>query len=234
MIDENGYPGCRMEDGSFDGGDTASILGTLWMFGEFLEVELPWHSVAQVPIRHPDPTMWYSQPDRFSRDQLKAVLCGLCARSAGLEEHTVLLDTEILFRAHKKRYFLTAWNTKKNGAMDVPSKRPDLTGPTIWALWIRLLRPWWGKLVLPVLDLELLFSAIHWRLFRKDRVTRMHLLTSLAALRYSPTWVSWAVARINNWEDLAQRWVDHCNATGEYQTGHLFQEEIRKHPRLGR
>lgn len=227
MIDENGYPGCRMEDGSFDGGDTASILGTLWFFGEFMDVELPWHAQAQVPIRHPDSTKWYSQPDRFSRDQLKAVL-------AGMLPHGRAPWQKALCDAHKKRHFLTAWNTKKNGAMDVPEKRPDFTGPTIWALWIRLLKPWWGRAVLPLLDLELLFSAIHWRLFRKDRVTRMHLLTSLAAYKYSPTWISRLVARINNWEDLAQRWVNHCNATGEYQTGHLFQEEIRKHPRLGR
>jgi len=220
MIDQNGYPGCRLENGEFDGGDTAAILGTLWFFQELSTHGLPF-SIAGIPLRHPDTTKWYGRPDRFSRDQLIAVLCGM-------NESYFPEDLDRLYIAHKRRYFLTAWNTRKNGVMDAPKKMPDFCGPTVWALWLRLLQPRWARLVLWAFDLELLASAIHWRFWRKDRVSRNHMLTSLAAYTYSPTWVSRLVFRLNDWDDLIERWTDHCEAVGEYQTGHLFKSEIER------
>lgn len=221
MLDENGYPGTKQSDGSYDGGDTAAILGTLWFFGQFLKTYLP--MVNGKPVRHPDQSKWYGQTDRFSRDQLVAVLCGHLGSSKLQMPLGPIYD---LYKAHKARFFLTAWNTKKNGAMDVPNKAPDLTGPEVWSLWLRIYKPSWAKLVLPILDVELLVGAIHWRFFRKDRVTRNHLLSSLASRKNNPTLVSKLADKINNYPDLVQRWEDHCAAVGEYQTANLFKDEL--------
>lgn len=216
MIDENGYPGTRDSvTGEFDGGDTAAILGTLWFFGQMLE--LPLYTFRNAPVRHYDKNKWYGQPDRFSRDQLIPVLCGYVT-FAGYYHW--------LFDLHKRRYFLTAWNTRKNGSMDAPKKFPDITGPEVWALWLRIFKPWWARLVLPLLDLETLVSAIHWRFFRKDRVCRNHMLVLLAARKALPTVTTRLADYITDWPDLIQRWTDHCEVVGEYQTGHLFRKEV--------
>jgi hypothetical protein len=220
--DYNGYPGTIQDDGSFDGGDTAAILGTLWFFGEAHDFTVPWDFDASLPVRHTDKSKWYGQPDRFSRDQLVAVLCGL------LENNSSPFAIQKLFRRHRKRHFLTAWNTRRNGIMDAPEKTPDFTGPEVWALWLRIYKPWWMRIVLCFLDLETLASAVHWRWFRRDRVTRNHMLVSLASKKHSPTLVSRLANRINNWPDLIQRWEDHCRAVGEYPTAALFREFVKK------
>ncbi len=217
MLDENGYPGTKQSDDSYDGGDTAAILGTLWFFGQFLNKSIPMRDGK--PIRHPNQSKWYGQVDRFSRDQLIATLAG------NLGGHKVD-NIDSLYAAHKSRLFLTAWNSKKNGAMDVPNKTPDFTGPEVWSLWLRIYKPSWAKLVLPILDIELLIGAVHWRFFRKDRVTRNHILSSLASRKNNPTILSRLADKLNNYPDLVQRWEDHCNAVGEYQTANLFKQEL--------
>lgn len=215
--DQDGLPGTIGDDGKFDGGDTAAILGTLRFFQNRTYPSLIWDYRTDVPLRHPDGSRWYGQPDRFSRDQMISILCGMLG-SFSIFQHK-------LYRAHKRRWFLTAWNIRKNGVMDTPKKFPDITGPTVWALWLRLRGPRWAPLVLWLLDLEMLLSALHWRYLRKDRVTRNHMLVSLASVKYSPTWVSRLVDRINRWPDLIERWRLHCEIVGEYPTAYLFKQE---------
>lgn len=222
--DESGLPGAVDPSyGTWDGGDTAAILGTLWFFGQMHDHGLSFSD--QAPTRHPDVTKWYGQSDRFSRDQLIAVLCGLTLAKLFMFGG---FSVAALYRAHKRRCFLTAWNTRKNGAMDAPKKFPDITGPEIWALWLRLLKPAWARLVLPILDLETLASAIHWRLGRKDRVTRNHMLVLLTARKHLPTFVTRLADYITDWEDLINRWDAHCQAVGEYPTADLFRREVGK------
>lgn len=216
--DNRGYPGTRQYDGTFDGGDTAAVLGTLWFFGEATHLTLPWNYDQNAPLRHPNALAWYGQPDRFSRDQLIAVLCGMTS--------LYRVEHRRLFNAHKQKWFITAWNYRANGSMDAKQKFPDITGPEIWALWIRLKKPWWARLVLCTLDLETLVSAIHWRLGRKDRVTRNHMLICLNAHNTLPTLASRLANLINDWRELSDRWSAHCEAVGEYPTGELFAKAI--------
>jgi len=56
-MDESGLPGAEGEDGLYNGGDTAAILGTLWTFGIFLDKGLSF--VDEIPTRHPDITKWW-------------------------------------------------------------------------------------------------------------------------------------------------------------------------------
>lgn len=225
-VDDNGFPGAIGLNGEFDGGDTAAILGTLstlspnrlWDYKITHLVDLGY------PIRHPDHTKWYGQPDRFSRDQLIPLICAAITPARRL---VPFIWMERLYNKHKQQLFLLAWNRRGNGAMDKPLKSPDFCGPEVWALWIRYKRPWWGRLVLWLLDLESLGSAIHWRFWRKDFVCRNHMLVSITCRKHMPTWVSRITYRINNWPDLIGRWRAHCIATREYDTSDLFEEAIR-------
>lgn len=241
FTDELGYPGCLRDDGVLDMGDSAAILGTLWAFGEADMVPLPVDALTDIPVRHPDNTQWWGKPDRFSRDQLVAVLCGLIVRNENYNRHGTTagelarreLAVVYLQSAHAKRGYLTAWNTRRNGSIEAATKFPDITGPEVWALWIRLLygankglKARLFRALLPILDIELLVSAIHWRFFRKDRVTRNHMLSSIIAQRYHPTWTAKLAGWVNDWEDLISRWEAHCAAVGEYPTGHLFRKAV--------
>lgn len=219
MRDEHGYPGTLGEDGTFDGGDTAAIIGTFAALTcQKPFCQFPWDRKWNKPLRHPDKSKWYGQNDRFSRDQLIPLLCMLVEFP-----HSVL--AEMAFKAHSMRGFLLAWNSRKNGSMDAPKKFPDLTGPEIWALWIRVWRPRWRYLVLWFLDLELLGGSIHWK-FRKDRVCRNHMLSLIICRRRMPTWVSKLAYWLTDFDDLIGRWKAHCEAVGEEPTWHLFYAAV--------
>lgn len=224
-LDSSQYPGTIQWDGSYDGGDTAAIMGTIIalapMFARLVLPELPMRN--GIPLRHPDIMRWYGQEDRFSRDQLIAVLCGLV--SGG---HYLPGDVLALKAAHSKKYYLTAWNTKGNGAMDMPTKFPDICGPEVWALWQRILKPWWAKSVLWLLDVQTLIGALQWRFFepKSNRVTRNHMLVCIITMYYMPTVTSRLACWINDWDDLVNRWAEHCAAVGEYPTADLFRSHI--------
>lgn len=219
-VDENGYPGTIGIDGKFDGGDTAAILGTLDSFDMAIcKVPAPWSIVEGVPLRHPDTTKWYGQPDRFSRDQLIPILCSL---------FNVKPRLNMFYLAHKKRWFLAAWNTRGNGAIDMPWKFPDVCGPEVWALWIRLFSPWWAPAVLWLLDIQTLVGAIQWRWFtpKTNQVTRNHMLVCITMTKHSPSITTKLINKINDYEDLAYRWMLCNQATKEYPTYQYFYMEI--------
>lgn len=230
-VDDAGLPGAIGDDGRFDGGDTAAILGNIIALtkdpNEYARFSLMLSYAVLgkgAPIRHPDKSRWYGQEDRFSRDQLIPMICaGIRMR----ESQSTATAVEIIFNWHRGRYFLTAWNTRKNGVIDAPEKFPDITGPEIWALWLRFKRPWWAKVVLWALDLETLAGSLVWRFKPKtDRVTRNHMLVSITARRIMPTWVSRLAYWLNDWPDLWNRWRGHCQACREYDTYTLFQKVL--------
>lgn len=227
MIDANGFPGTRGENGEFDGGDTMAILGTIvalwppWLdesatFGGISIGDAKARivdCVAPYLVRHPDKMKWYGQPDRFSRDQLIPLICALPKMPRPL--------ANFVREQHARNAYLCAWNTRKNGEMFAPRKTPDLTGPEIWALWIRVFRPKWARLVLWLLDVETLIGSISWR-FRRDRVSRNHMLVLLFSRDHSPTFVSRIAYRIAPWPKMLSGWRDHCDAVREFQTAALF------------
>lgn len=152
-------------------------------------------------VRHPDKDKWYSDLDRLSRDQFLPILAAL-----GLVQHKEKLNR--LFKAHLKRGLLFAWNTRKNfvykdkaehelkSTPDVPHnykwKLPDLTGPEVWAAWIRAYR---CKLLYPlllILDLENLVGSVKRRMqgMQGDDIQMNHVVMTDFATRVMPTPVS--------------------------------------------
>ena len=222
--DERGFPGTIDYNANFDGGDTAAIVGNFRAFGYLMEpvVNVDTHTGTMEPLRHWNPNRWWGRPGRFSRDQLVATLCGLVMYPAGL-------NVEHLWKAHKKNWFVRAWNTIGNGEEKTEIKSRDWTGPEVWALWIRMWRLPYAWLFLWALDLELLVGAVIWRWFRDDsRVTRNHMLSSIVCYKVMPTWVSRLAFRINDWPDLIERWRLHCAAVCDPPTDILFKAEIKR------
>lgn len=228
-VDERGFPGTNQSDGSFDGGDTAAIIGNIMALGgkdpgpTSLKLMRSMLIRTDGLVRHPDKSKWYGQPDRFSRDQLIPILCSFAGQ-------TPTAEVRLILHHHRKNNFLWAWNKKKNGVMDTPDKMPDITGPEIWALWCRVLGgPWWLKLLLPLLDLETLLGSITWRWFQPDtnRVCRNHMLICITGMKTYPTLTMRLAYWLNDWKDLITKHRAHCAAVGEYQTADLFEHTIK-------
>lgn len=218
-LDPKGFPGTRDYTGMWDGGDTAAILGNVIALQSnpvFAPQMLNYLvTIHKEPRRHWNVEKWYGQPDRFSRDQLIPMICA----GIRLAKHPAIDD---IYLSHKFKLFLTAWNTKKNGSMNVPDKFPDICGPEIWALWLRYKQPKWAGLVLWALDIETLVGSLSWKWIRRDRVCRNHMLVCKIGIKHKPTWVMRLAHRLINWNDLIQRWHDHCADVGEYPTAELF------------
>lgn len=234
-VDERGFPGAEGEDGKFDGGDTAAIIGTILSFGDPGRMSenrfgpTPFTLGRDMlirdtgPVRHPDTSKWYGQPDRFSRDQLIPLLCSFVENRNG--------DWRKLYYFHAKNHFRWAWNTRKNGTMDAPLKRPDFTGPEVWALWCRVMEgPWWLKCLLLFLDIETLVGSIIWRwrsvFGSTNRVCRNHMLVCLTGMKRYPTIIMRLAFYLNDWPELCDRWESHCRAVKEYPTADLFQKAV--------
>ena len=223
-IDNLGLPGTRQEDGSLDMGDSAAIFFNLAALGSEEIYKIPYYfdDSNNIPIRHPDKSKWWGQSDRFSRDQLIPILCWAALKGRG---QTPFLRK--VFKAHLKHLLLWAWNSKGNGAMDMPKKTPDITFLEIIGLWLRIFKPFGYQSVLWLCDIETLIGSISWK-FRTDRVTRNHMLVHIAQREVCPTWVSKISYRINDWKDLVGRWKAHTEAVGEYPTAELFERHLLK------
>lgn len=222
-VDENGIPGTMGDDRFFDGGDSCAIAGTIEALGGSVGNALQWvlpekfiSKDTLTPIRHPDKTKWYGQPNRFSRDQLIPFICWCIPHRS--------IALELTFCAHAKRGFLTAWNTVGNGDNGKP-QWPDITGPEVWALWIRYKRPWWGYPLLYVFDIQTFIGSLQWRWFPKNQLCRNHMLVSLAMKTWPTPW-TWLVNKINDWPALASIWREHCYRAYEYDTSDWFEYAV--------
>lgn len=240
-IDDYGVPCSRWDFPNeygkvpfLEGGDSCNTASTIIALGGS---ELLPHTCSTLklffkdrfPVRHPTriPAYWWGAKNRFSRDQLVAYLCAFIETSGV----SWLMETQYrLFEAHKLKWFFRTWNTKKNGELSPPDKKPDFTGPEIWGLWLRLRRPWWRKLVLWFCDIETLLGAVHWRLGRADNVTSNHMLVCLTQRKNEPTWISDLAFKITPWDSMIGRWRAHCEATYIPPMASMFRkryEELR-------
>lgn len=185
-------------------------------------VDKYFHEAAKAPIRHPDASKWCGQPDRQSRDQLIPILCYAVIR--GIKSAFIMK----VFKSHLKRGLLFAWNTKKNGAIEVPSKTPDITFLEVWGLWLRVFKPIGYQLLLPICDLETLANSLLWRYYHptSNHITRNHMLISITQNEVSPSFISKLSNKINNYKDLNNRWKINCDITKEYPTHELFKTKL--------
>lgn len=223
-IDQNGMPGTRDYAGNLDMGDSAAIFFNVAALSDQfggLRCLNYYDEIHKVPVRHPDTSKWWGQPDRMSRDQLIPILCWAIMQDKA--DHNLIKK---IFISHLKRGLLFAWNTRKNGVIDTPWKMPDVTSLEIWGLWLRIFKPVGYQLLLPLCDLETLVNAVIWK-FKPEtnQLTRNHMLVCLAQ-RSKPSVVSWIVNKINNYPDLVARWERNVKAVGEYPTDDLFKQKL--------
>lgn len=159
--------------------------------------------------RHPDPSMWYSDWDRFSRDQATPLV--ICMGELNFKSR--LWD---FFKGHVKRWgFMT--NTRKNGVWkdekehqvkaapwkdwDYKWKVPDLCGPEFFGLYIRAFKWWWLYPLLLICDLETFAGSIS-RRFSKDKDVLNHVMISHYATTHYPTPIIWLANLFNDENDL--------------------------------
>jgi hypothetical protein len=215
-------------DSVLDGGDTCANEFTLLyaryykikflMADERVAIDHKLRAVYDKPsglyVRHPDPNCWYSDINRFSRDQMRPLLyfLGLPIKHLGMKAHR-----RNLFKQHLKHLLLFTWNSKRNFQYETPeehalkstpdvkhnwaSKMADFTGPETWATWVRVLRcrALWPALL--VLDTQILITSIAkqfqfaayklgWvKKFKHDQ--RNHALGVHFANLVMPTPISW-------------------------------------------
>lgn len=189
-IDDLGIICQPQRDGTLEGGDSVNWMGHALFVGALRgwSIERYCSTFEVRPgvwVRHPIPSRsmwgWASYEDGVwngcvSRDQMTGILCCLLKF-----DHRDALKS--LFVEHCKRFLLFATNTIKNGQdpKTITRKCPDLTGPDVWALYVRgLMRPSLIKeLLLCVLDLHLLAAAIMFR--RSPRTDVLSFVIKLAA-----------------------------------------------------
>lgn len=205
--------------GTFDtpthkGGDSLHRVGMFWALigmggadkmAKYLAGPMPTfkdqiklHKVHQGNyVRHPNKEWDASDFDRFSRDQMKPLIVAL-----GYWDRAELKDLAI---GHLKRGFLFMTNTRQNGAnkhshgtngYDYSWRMPDITGPDVWALFIRAFRAWWLYPLLLVFDLYLVFTAIKWRWSPKHNIAMNSCLCIMYAKAALPTPWSWLATKI--------------------------------------
>lgn len=138
--------------------------------------------------RHPDPSMWYSRNNTFSRDQLTPLIALLSIRG-------MRAPLRRLFYAHLKRLLLFAWNTKQvnsypdeHTGVSYVSKVPDLTIFDTWGMYIRgfdlrILYP-----LLFICDVPTLIGSIIYRLKLSSSTIQMnHIIMVDFSTRSMPT-----------------------------------------------
>ena len=167
----------------------------------------------EVPVRHPDSSMWYSDLDRFSRDQSFAYVISLAIYSPVLFKK--------FFWLHAKHLFLLTWNTRRNhtikanhdtlkyegrpeyGKRNYNWKLPDITGPEFWVLYLRGFG--WPKIFMYPFDLFIWLNAISKKAKGQDDDV-INFVTKLAychAIR--PTFfIQWSI-KLTDWNDIKSK-----------------------------
>lgn len=200
-IDRYFLLGRKQANGNLDGGDSChKTCHADWLsaygFHEDLFITLhPTNIIHEsgIPVRNPDTTMWYSNPNTTSRDQLKAFI------TYGVLLNRLALN--VIFKQHLKRLLLFAYNTRRNWQYPTAAehaaaqlngvigqdvvwnykwKMPDFCGPEIWALYVRGFRFYPLYPLLPILDIETLLGVII-KYFNKKDVDVMNDLGVLYA-----------------------------------------------------
>ncbi len=184
-----------------DGGDSSHKTAHYAIATEVLPTLLPspyiremrWYFLEKGLVRHPDPEKWYSEPQRYSRDQFAPqVIYSAFKRDPWLKK---------FFRKHKENFLLYTWNTRHNWVYPEsdsrynpheslkydPPKMPDITSPfEFWGFYIRGFRCWLLYPWLILSDIETLISAVIKR-FDKDCDVNNCLAACLLAMRVMPT-----------------------------------------------
>lgn len=168
--------------------------------------------------RHSDPSMWYSSPDRMSRDQATPnVIAWGATGSRRLKE---------FFKDHLKRGLLFTWNIRKNWVyppshpkyekgMDYGLKVPDVTLFGFWAYYIRGFdMGWWLYPLLCLFDVDLLVNSalkVVASKNQKEADDLNHMVSLIYALKKYPTPFSWLAKMVYKRRGLASPHPEYPN-----------------------
>jgi hypothetical protein len=151
-------------------------------------------------VRHPDPSKWYSETNRFSRDQATPYVIALALNKS----YKMLFH---FFIRHMLHGFLFTWNTVPNWISSIGAKKkmPDITFAEFFNIYIRGFRlyPLYPMLLLG--DLEMLGGVIIKR-FDEDIDVANGLANVLLAQQVMPTPLSYLARKIL--KPVAQKKLD--------------------------
>lgn len=219
--DDLGLPGVIERDGSFGGGDSAAIWGTVATLAptdEWLKND-HYYIRDEQPVRHPIIALG-GHLNRFSRDQMISIL------TAGIINGSLFVTDELI-RLHKQKFFLRAWNTVRNGDL-----KPQIADVTLFQVWALELRYEFRDSLLTyipraVCDLENLFGTIIILAGGdKTRVRRNHMLVAYTCYKKYPTFISKLTYKLCPFKQMIEDWDAHCIAVKEYSTAELFEQKI--------
>lgn len=185
-----------------DGGDTSFLMGSYYLALNMMSKARPLYLFSSmthqednfkrlrhsftVYRRHPDPAKWYSDRYRFSRDQQKTVIAAESYNPASWRRVLPFM------LRHAMRLFLFDAKLKDNGNDNW--KFPTLTGPTIWASYVRYLINMWGSVfyllypLLIIFDIELLVNLwIKSTIDKDDNDVLNHIAYSVWFHQVAPT-----------------------------------------------
>lgn len=144
-----------------------------------------------------DDTKWYAHYDRMSRDQITS---NIVALGLIFDSDSYYLKRIILSNLTRAMLFTT--NIRGNGAIDMPLKLPDFTGPSIWGMYIRATHTTLLKPFLYLTDLALLADSMIITYHKAKDPTNSDDLSFLSSLIQSqetmPTFLSKLAVKIYN------------------------------------
>lgn len=199
--------------GGIEGGDSLNWMSHLlyvcpsWKGWNHVKIANAFEVAPGEWVRHPNPERsvfgWAATPKiTISRDQLTGILC-LMAKN-----HMARPIVRLL-KEHCDNYMLRAFNTIRNGQNPATTsrKKPDFTGPDIWALYVRGLtrKGVWTYLFLCFCDLHLLLGAlaIRFKPSRNDIIS--HIIKLALANDIRPTVITWLINRVHSADDIDHR-----------------------------
>lgn len=138
-------------DPSMDGGDAAHRTGVFY-YGMYLQYKNNPEDLKKVKtsfladfnklrvgpgqyVRHPDSTMWYSNPENFSRDQTTPLVIAL-----GAFQETTELTANFKKLIDSHSFYPNKLKNWTNEEKIFPFDYRDIAGPSDWGMYIRALK----------------------------------------------------------------------------------------------
>jgi len=238
-IDKYGSLGQIQQDGSIDGGDSVNWEGHKKYLCDvegrylyetiagdvFVNYEDFFRGSRLGYVRHPHnegtTNSYYKNPwnGNISRDQLQGIL-------AYYIKHQDYKELFKIFLHHGAWLWLFAYNTVRNGDTSFKWKWPDVTGPDVWAMYIRGFRPY-GYLLYPLLcllDIHMLLSTLHFNYTNQDDDQISFAIKSITQKEYVPTPISllaWKILDKTKLIKLVQQywcgWRRNCDMAELYE-----------------
>ena len=241
-VDKYGSIGQIQPDGSIDGGDSVNWEGHRRYLTEGKHDYRYHYHKSRLPEykaffkdktigykRHPRSSAtasYYKNPwnGNISRDQLTGILAYHIKYTDYKESLKIILH-------HGAWLWLFAYNTVRNGDTTFKWKWPDFTGPDIWAMELRCLRPY-SYLLYPIicmLDLHTLLNTLYFNRFVKDDDVISFAIKVISTREYMPTPFSWLAWKLLNKKKLVGLISDYwCGWRKNCGMADLYEKKIRE------